>query len=539
MDAPEAIVINGDIRTMDVHLPRVEALAIRAGRIVALGSNEDIRALAQDATTVIDARGRLVLPGFHDTHLHVQDGGQYTSQSVDLSGAISPAEMQALLRGFAAQGKGEWVLGGGWYSGIFTEHNLDRQVLDQAVPDRPCYVQASDGHHACLNSRACEVLGLVKGTADPLNGHFVVDAAGEPTGMLYEMAVNWADDRMPQPTDQDWADGVRFAQAHANRHGFTGLLDASVNERHARVYKALAEEGALTARIIATARVDASETTAGALARLSAMRRDCQYPMFRIHSAKFFLDGVIENRTAAMIEDYSDAAGGNAPLMFTPTQIDEMFTAFDAARFQIHVHAIGDLAVRAALDGMEAARKANCPWPSYHHIAHIQCIDPADVPRFATLGVVANTQPLWARAEPSVTEVAVPMVGAARGRWIYAFRSLRDAGALLTLSSDWTVSTLNPFEIIETAMTRQPPRKDGKHPAFLPEQRLTIEECIEGYTINAAIAGWRQDDTGSLSLGKFADLIVLDRDIYACDVYDIGDTKVLLTLLAGQEVYRA
>jgi predicted amidohydrolase YtcJ len=539
MDAPEAIVINGDIRTMDVHLPRVEALAIRAGRIVALGSNEDIRALAQDATTVIDARGRLVLPGFHDTHLHVQDGGQYTSQSVDLSGATSPAEMQALLRGFAAQGKGEWVLGGGWYSGIFTEHNLDRQVLDQAVPDRPCYVQASDGHHACLNSRACEVLGLVKGTADPLNGHFVVDAAGEPTGMLYEMAVNWADDRMPQPTDQDWADGVRFAQAHANRHGFTGLLDASVNERHARVYKALAEEGALTARIIATARVDASETTAGALARLSAMRRDCQYPMFRIHSAKFFLDGVIENRTAAMIEDYSDAAGGNAPLMFTPTQIDEMFTAFDAARFQIHVHAIGDLAVRAALDGMEAARKANCPWPSYHHIAHIQCIDPADVPRFATLGVVANTQPLWARAEPSVTEVAVPMVGAARGRWIYAFRSLRDAGALLTLSSDWTVSTLNPFEIIETAMTRQPPRKDGKHPAFLPEQRLTIEECIEGYTINAAIAGWRQDDTGSLSLGKFADLIVLDRDIYACDVYDIGDTKVLLTLLAGQEVYRA
>jgi predicted amidohydrolase YtcJ len=539
MDAPEAIVINGDIRTMDVHLPRVEALAIRAGRIVALGSNEDIRALAQDATTVIDARGRLVLPGFHDTHLHVQDGGQYTSQSVDLSGATSPAEMQALLRGFAAQGKGEWVLGGGWYSGIFTEHNLDRQVLDQAVPDRPCYVQASDGHHACLNSRACEVLGLVKGTADPLNGHFVVDAAGEPTGMLYEMAVNWADDRMPQPTDQDWADGVRFAQAHANRHGFTGLLDASVNERHARVYKALAEEGALTARIIATARVDASETTAGALARLSAMRRDCQYPMFRIHSAKFFLDGVIENRTAAMIEDYSDAAGGNADLMFAPTQIDEMFTAFDAARFQIHVHAIGDLAVRAALDGMEAARKANCPWPSYHHIAHIQCIDPADVPRFATLGVVANTQPLWARAEPSVTEVAVPMVGAARGRWIYAFRSLRDAGALLTLSSDWTVSTLNPFEIIETAMTRQPPRKDGKHPAFLPEQRLTIEECIEGYTINAAIAGWRQDDTGSLSLGKFADLIVLDRDIYACDVYDIGDTKVLLTLLAGQEVYRA
>ncbi len=539
MTQPETIVINADIRTLDPHFPRVEALAVTGGRVSALGCTSDIRDLAGAGTKVIDAGGRLILPGFHDTHLHVQDGGQHYAESADLSAARTVEELQSTLRDFAASHDRDWVYGGFYYSGIFGEHNLDRRVLDAAVPDRPCMIMASDGHNGCINSAAIARVGLTGATPDPENGHFVRDKSGAPTGLLYERATNWVDERKPKPTDDDFAAGVRFAQAHANAHGITGVLDASVHEQHARVYRRLAADDALTVRVLATARVDASETTAAALARVESLRRDCQFPMFRIHSAKFFLDGVIENRTAAMIEPYSDSAGGNAPLMFSSNQINDMFVAFDAARFQIHVHAIGDLAVRAALDGMAAARAENAPWPSFHQIAHVQCIDPADIPRFAELGVVANIQPLWARHEPSVTDVALPMVGPERGRWMYAFRSLRDAGALLALSSDWTVSTLNPFEIIETAMTRQPPRKEGDHPIFLPEERLTLEECIEGYTINAAIAGWRQMETGSLSLGKWADLIMLDRDIYDCSVYEIGDTKILLTLLGGREVYSA
>ncbi|MEZ5779547.1 MAG: amidohydrolase [Paracoccaceae bacterium] len=533
----DTVVVNGDIRTMDPHSPRVQSVAIHAGRVLASGSNDDMRDRAAPGAKVIDAGGRLVLPGFHDTHLHVQDGGQHYAHSADLSEVRNPDEMISVLRDFAATHDRSWVEGGFWYSGVFNESNLDRHVLDRAVPDRPCFILSSDAHNACINSRACEVVGLTKGTPDPDNGHFVTDAKGEPTGMLYERAVDWVKDRMPEVGDDEWRDGVRYALAHANRHGITGVLDALVEERHARVYRQLAEADGLTARVLATALVRPTETTEAALARVSALRAASQYPMFRIHSAKFFFDGVFENRTAAMIADYSDPPGGNAPLMFTPEQINEMFTAFDAARFQIHVHAIGDLSVRAALDGMEAARKANAPWPSFHQIAHIQSIDPADIPRFAELGVVANIQPLWARHEPSVTDVALPMVGSERGRWMYAFRSLRDAGALLALSSDWTVSTLNPFQIMETAITRQPPRKDSNHPPFLPEQRLTIADCIEGYTVNAAAAGWRLTDTGSLSPGKWADLIVLDRDIYDCDVYEIGDTSVLLTLLAGQEVH--
>jgi predicted amidohydrolase YtcJ len=260
--------------------------------------------------------------------------------------------------------------------------------------------------------------------------------------------------------------------------------------------------------------------------------------MLKVHSAKFFLDGVLENRTAAMLEDYQDEVGGNAPVMFGENHLRELFIAFDAARFQIHCHVIGDRAVRAALDGLEAARDVNGAWPSLHQLAHVQCVDPSDIPRFAGLGVMPNIQPLWARNGPSVTDVAITITGPRMARWIYPFRSLIDAGATCALSSDWGVSTLNPFKIMQTAITRQPPNRDRNYPAFLPEERLTLDECIKGYTVNAAAAAWRSADTGSLEFGKYADLIILDRDLFAIDPHDIADTQVLLTMLGGREVHR-
>ncbi|MDO6965473.1 amidohydrolase [Rhizobium alvei] len=539
MSVADLILINGNIVTMDPLTPAVAALAVAGGRIVALGSTEEMKALAGPQTRVVDAGGRLVLPGFQDTHIHLQDSGCDYGTNANLDAAGSIDELKETLSSFAATHDGPWVRGVGWYTGIFTEHNLDRHVLDAAIPDRPCFILASDGHNACLNSKGCEAIGLVKGTEDPFNGHFVVDADGVPTGMLFEEAVNWATNRMPEVTDEEYAAGVRYGQALCNRHGITGVLDALVMERHARVYRKLAEDGELTVRVCATAKVFPEEATADALARVEELRRSNDLEMFRIHSAKFFLDGVMENRTGVMIEPYSDAIGGNAPLMFGHEQVKELFTAFDAARFQIHVHVIGDGAVRAALDGLEAARDKNGAWPSLHQLAHIQFIDPADIPRFRTLGAVANVQALWARNEPSVTDVAVPMGGPERSRWMYAFRSLIDAGAQYTLSSDWGVSTLNPFKIMETAITRQPPAKNGAVEPFLPQERLTRKESVMGYTVNAAASAWRAESTGSLAPGKYADIIVLDRDIFTCDVYDIGDTEVQLTLLGGREVHRA
>jgi predicted amidohydrolase YtcJ len=523
---------------MDPLMPRVAALAVADGRILALGGDSEIMSLAGRAAKIIDAGGRLVLPGFQDTHIHLQDGGFDRSHCASLDAARTIVELHQMLTDFGKTHSRQWVNGVGWYTGIFTEHNLDRHVLDAAFSDRPCYIVASDGHNACLNTKACELIGLKRGVPDPENGHFVVDGGGVPTGMLHEHALTWAEARMPLPADGDYAKGVRFAQALCNRHGITGVIDASINERHARVYRGMELAGELTLRVAATAKVTSEERTVDALGRLEALRRENSSEMFKVHSVKFFLDGVLENRTGVMLDPYSDAIGGNGQLMFGHDQLKELFAAFDSARFQIHVHVIGDGAVRAALDGLEAARLANGPWPSLHQLAHVQCIDPADVPRFRELGVMANIQALWARHEPSITDVALPMVGDERGKWMYAFRSLIDAGAPYALSSDWGVSTLNPFQIIETAITRQPPHMHGDHPVFLPGQRMTREECIRGYTLSAAQAAWRGETSGSLSVGKYADLIILDRDIFTCNVYDIGDTEVLLTMMGGREVYR-
>ncbi len=538
MPSADTVVLNADIRTLDPLAPRAEALAIAAGRVLAVGPSAEIAAMARKGTEVIDAGGRMVLPGFQDTHIHLQDSGQDYSQNADLTAARTPDEIVATLAAFAATSGRPWVCGTGWYSGIFGAHNLDAALLDRALPDRPCLIVASDGHNGCINSAAIRATGLGRDTADPPNGHFVRDAAGRPTGHLYETAVAWVEARMPPPSDDDFAAGVLWAQALAHRHGITGVLDAKVEERHVRVYRRLAAAGRLTLKVAATALVTADDSPAQAVERLSAFRDAPEGP-FRVHSAKFFLDGVMENRTAAMIAPYADAQGGNAPLMFAPDRIAALFAAVDAARFQIHVHAIGDRAVRAALDGIAAARARNGAWPALHQIAHVQCLDPADAPRFRALATMANVQPLWARHEPSVTDVAVPMAGPRRARLIYAFRTLLDAGARLALSSDWGVSTLNPFPIIETAVTRQPPAREADHPVFLPEQRITRAEALAGYTTEAAAAAWRSDTTGSLAPGKAADLIVLDRDILACDARAIGETAVLLTLADGRPVHRA
>ncbi len=532
---PDLIVFNGNICTQDISLPRAHAMAMAGGWIVALGTTDEIRALASRRTSQIDAKGPMVFPGLQDTHIHLQDSGYDYALNADLTEVKKPDALVATLKKFAATHRRPWVNGTGWYAGLLHTGNLDRHLMDRAVPDRPSLIVASDGHNACINSAAIAALGLGAETPDPANGLFVRDAARSPTGHLYENANPWVEARMPPPVDDDFAAGVRFGMQLANRHGVTGVLDAKVEERYVRIYRQMAEAEALSVRVGSTALVHPHDTAATVVERLNSFRAQ-SHGLFRMHSAKFFLDGVIENRTAAMIAPYSDR-GDNAPLMFAPDHIASLFSALDAARFQIHVHAIGDLATRAGLDGMAAARASNGEWPSLHQIAHIQFIEPADISRFRDLGVMANVQPLWARQEISIDEMSLPVVGPERSRWIYAFRSLLDAGATMAQSSDWGVSTLNPFAIMETAVTRQPLLGEDPAPAFLPQQRISRAESLRGYTTAAAAAVWRGTTTGSLTLGKAADFILLDRNILTCPTDQISQTQVLLTCLAGKIVH--
>ena len=357
--------------------------------------------------------------------------------------------------------------------------------------------------------------------------------------MLYEDACYWAMDLMPELPAQRTPRAVsKFGAADlANRHGITGLLDAMVAEKHMQVYTALDEAGKLPVRVAATTKVFPHEGVDEALERLRDIRERYRTHKVFMHSAKFFLDGVMENGTAAMQKDYD--TGGNAPIMFEREHLAQLFRVFDADRFQLHIHTIGDLAVRVALDGIEAVRRENGPWPALHQLAHIQMIDPIDIPRFRELGAVANFQPLWAMPEPSVIDVAMPMVGKERGRWMYAVKSVVESGGPYAISSDWAVSTLNPFAIMQVAVTRQNPEDGAGGACFIPEERLDVDAVVKGYTTNAAAAAWRSEDTGSLSPGKYADLIVLDRDIYGVAPPEIGDTGVLLTMLAGEAVHRA
>ena len=533
----EILIYNARIRTMDPACPMAGAVLLRDGLVVTLGDAAELTARA--GARRIDAGGRLVLPGFQDAHIHLLNGGTDLVETAQLYDCVTLGEIQTVMAGHAAAQSGPMIWGAGWQSGFFGDHNLTRECLDAVVPDRPCLIYDSNFHNACLNSAALAMIGVGADTPDPLNGHIVRDARGVATGMSHEEAINWATSRLPQTGDDVRRQGLRAGQALANKHGITGVIDPWILDHHARIYSGALDRDALTLRVAGACLVTAADTVETMMTRLRALRAAHGGEDFHLNAAKFFLDGGLENRTAAMLAPYADTAGGNAPLMFPQDQIDAMFTALDAERFQIHVHCIGDAATHAALNGFEAARAGNGAWPSLHQIAHCQVVDRGDYPRFAALGVMANLQPLWACNDPIIPDETMLMIGSARAAQTYAFRSLIDAGAPYCINSDWAVTTLNPFEIIGTAVTREPPRARGVAEPFFPDERLTVAEAVLGYTTHAAAACWRGHYTGALKPGYSADLIVLDRDIFSVHPYAIAETRVLMTLFKGREVYRA
>ncbi|MCX7889818.1 MAG: amidohydrolase family protein, partial [Rhodobacteraceae bacterium] len=414
---PDLVLTGGAIRTMDPARPRATALAARAGRILALGTDAAMLALAGPGTRRIDAGGRLVLPGFQDAHVHLLNGGTDLVETAQLYDCTTLDGIVAALRAHAARRAGPVVWGAGWQPGFFGDHNLTRDILDAAVPDRPCLAYDCNFHNACINSAALAMAGIGADTPDPPNGRYARDAEGRATGMLHEDAIHRVLERLPATDEATLEAGLAAGQAHALRHGLTGVLDAAVQDHHRRIYARAAASGRLDLRVAGTIHVTAAEEPASALARLCDWRAAHSGEDFHLHSAKVFMDGGFENRTAATLSPYADAAGGNAPVMFAPDHVARLFTLLDAARFQIHVHCIGDAAARAALDGIAAARAANGFWPALHQIAHCQLVHPDDRPRFAALGVMANIQPLWAANDPVIPDHTMAMIGPDRAPW--------------------------------------------------------------------------------------------------------------------------
>lgn len=527
----------GVVYTVDRTHPSAEAVAVRDGRIVYVGNSAGASGYVGSATDVVELNGRMVLPGFHDTHVHPISGGVELGEC-DLNPAVSREDVVRIVTECAARvPEAPWVRGGGFQLPIFPNGAPPRELLDSLVPDRPAYLSSADGHSAWVNSRALELAGVTAQTADPPPDGVIVRAAGRrPQGTLRESAMSLVSSHLPPHTGAEIYAGLRRGLEMASSFGITTLHEASADEAYLRAYAAAADSGTLTARAIVSLRVDASRGTAQ-VAELAALRDRYRSALVRPVAAKIFLDGVIEAGTAALLAPYTDRAGWRGELNVQPDSLRTLVAALDDAGFKVHVHTIGDRAIRAALDAFQVQRIRDGGLGPRHIMAHIQLFDPADIGRLASLGVVASFQPLWFYADTYITDLTEPRLGPERSRWLYPARSVLESGAIVAAGSDWSVSSMDPLQGIEVAVTRRDPDV-GEGPSWIPEERLDVETMIAAYTLNGALAGDVHLETGTISVGKSADLVVLDADILSIPAERISDARVDLTLFEGRVVYR-
>jgi predicted amidohydrolase YtcJ len=533
----DAVFASGRIYTVDAERNWAEAVAIRDGRIIFVGSNADAQDYIGPGTSVTDLHGHMMLPGIQDVHIHPIEAGIEAAQC-SLSGLNSIADYQQAVAACAdANRESPWIVGSGWNFLVFgAGATPDRKTLDEVVADRPVYISSYDEHAGWANSRALQIAGITKDTPDPPGGQIIRDpATGEPTGALQEEARHLVKKFMPPVTAQEKVAALRSSVRILNAWGITGIQDASVEgEEELRVYKTLEVSGELSLRVVAAMSWYPNEGMEQ-LETLIALRQRYSSALIDASTVKIWQDGVMENYTAAMLEPYRIASGSRGEPLIDPQELKRIVTRLDAEGFQVEIHAIGDAAVRQSLDAMEQALTENGQRGNRHHIAHLQMIDPADIPRFGALGVIANFQPLWAFADEYVTDINIPSIGEERARWMYPIRSVRDAGGMIAFGSDWSVTTANPFPQMETAITRQS-AIDDSYPVFNPEERLDLATAIDAFTINAAFVNKRESTTGSIEVGKFADLIVVDQNLFEIEARNISETRVLLTLFNGKVV---
>ncbi len=530
-------------------------IAVTGDRITALGTAADVVGLAGPRTRVVRAPGKLVLPSFQDSHLHAPFAGRNRLRLWlnDLAGR--DAYLEAIARYAETHPDEPWILGGGWALEAFPGGLPRKEDLDAIVPDRPVFLFNRDVHGAWVNSRALEVGGISVDTANPSDGRIERDPDGAATGCLHEGAAYDFNDRVvPVPSRAEWESAVLEAQTYLHGLGITGWQDAWVTPATLDAYSALAADGRLTARVVGAlwwdrhrgleqiADLQAQRERASGAAAAAGSGVAGFFPT----TVKIMTDGVLENYTGALLEPYCDGCGGhtdNRGLSYVDRDLlAAATTELDALGFQVHMHAIGDRAVRNALDAFAAARAANGENDNRHHIAHVQVVHSQDVPRFAELDVTANCQAYWAKSDAQMEELTVPFLGRERVDLQYPFESIRAAGARLAMGSDWSVTTADPLEQLEVAITRVDPADRAAAP-FLESQRLAMDVAFDAFTAGSARVN-HDDDGGRLVVGNRADLAMLDVDVFA-DGYvserraPVADASVSLTVASGRVVFDA
>ena len=555
-NAADLVLRGGQAYLVDAARSWAEAVAVADGRIAAVGTDAGVSALIGPETEVIDLAGRMLLPGFIDAHIHASAGGLGRIRC-DLSEAHSLGDYLATVRGYAERNPGvPWITGGGWSMDVFPGGVPSREDLDRVIPDRPVFLANRDLHAAWVNSRALALAGVNGSTPDPADGRIERDAGGEPSGTLQEGAMGLVERVVPRPGLDEQVSGIREAQRYLHALGITGWQEAIVGDYAVvpdcfEAYLEAERRGLLTARVVGALWWQRG-TGIGQLDGLVDRRSrtaEAGRPgpgSFRATSVKIMQDGVCENFTASMLTPYLDphgqATAGAGASYFDPEELKAAVTAIDARGFQVHFHAIGDRAVRETLDAAEAALAANGPGHGRHHISHLQVVHPDDLPRFRALSVIANCQPLWACYEPQMTELTLPFLGQERAGWQYPFGSLSRSGAQLCFGSDWPVSSANPLWEMHTAVNRTvapgyPYAGPGAGEPFLPSERIDLATALAAFTIGSAYVNHAELETGSIEVGKQADLVVLDRNLFGEPADEIALAQVDLTIVNGAVIH--
>jgi predicted amidohydrolase YtcJ len=543
-------LLGGAVFTGDGVRSWAQGVAAKAGRIVAVGSDEQIRALIGPNTDVVQLRGRMVVAGFQDAHCHVASGGLDMLRCAlhdlhDLRGYLDAIGAYA-----QANPDVPWILGGGWAIDVFAGGWPTKESLDAIVHGRPVFLPNRDGHTAWVNSKALELAGISSSTPDPRDGRVERAPDGEPSGSLHEGAAKLVGNLIPALQPEEVYQGMLRGQRYMHSIGITAWQDAiverGVGDEGFDAYVSAAERGTLKARVVGALWWD-RDRGVEQIEGLKELRRIGTIGRLNCGTVKIMQDGVLENFTGAILSSYRDAAGSPTEAsgisMVDPQALKQIVPRLDAEGFQVHFHTIGDRAVREALDGIQAAVAANGASDHRHTLAHIQLVHPDDIPRFRELGVVANAQALWAAHEGQMDDLTIPFLEPESAGRQYPFASLVRAGAMLAMGSDWSVSTADPFDQIHVAVNRMMPSDytygNGNGEVFLPEERLDLPTALAAFTIGSAYVNHLDRDTGSIETGKFADLAVVDRNIFELPATEIGDANVDMTFVEGELVYEA
>ena len=541
-DVADEVFLDGSIHTFNESLSIENSIAIKDGYILAVGNKSSIQKLIGEKTKINRLDGKMMLPSFHDAHSHpIWDGVNrlkcILTDLYDIQGIKDV--LRECLNSDLTKSTG-WIVGSGLNIGLFPAGNPNKSLLDDISKDIPIILWANDGHSGLANSKALELANITAETQDPSYGVIERDPiTQEPSGTLREStAINLVLDLTPKDTDSDYDKGLSIAQEMAHSFGITSVLEAAVGERHMATYKRAADREELDLRVFTCLEYGKTNFVhdASMFEDVYLKLEQFNHPRINVNCVKIFIDGVLEGQTGALLEPYLDS-GEVGELILEKELLNMAIARFDSENRQVHTHAIGDRAVRAALDAYEYALKENGYLDNRHHISHLQMISEEDIPRFSELNIAATFQATWAMPDEYIMGINIPEIGIERVNRMYPIQSVFQAGGLIVGGSDWAVTTMNPLVAIETAIRREDP-DDRLKGTLNEDERMGLTEMLKAYTINAAYIMHQDNITGSIEAGKFADLIILDKNLYDIPTNEISEVRVMETIIEGKTVFK-